>query len=56
VRPTDVIVSYNGQTVEDPGHLLRLISDSKIGSTAAVVVFRQGSQVTLQVPVVQRQG
>jgi serine protease Do len=56
VRPTDVIVSYNGQTVDDPGHLSRLISDSKIGSTAVVVVFRQGKQVTLQAPVVQRQG
>ena len=55
LQPTDVIVSFNGQTVEDPSHLLRLISDAKIGATATVVVFRQGKQVTLKIPVVQRQ-
>jgi serine protease Do len=55
LQPTDVIVSFNGQDVEDPSQLLRLISDAKIGSTATVVVFRQGQQLTLKIPVVQRQ-
>ena len=48
--------SFNGQTVEDPSHLLRLISDAKIGSTAAVGVVRQGRPLTLQIPIVQREG
>jgi S1-C subfamily serine protease len=56
LQPTDVIVSFNGQTVEDPSHLLRLIADAKIGSTATVGVVRQGRQVTLQIPIVQREG
>jgi Do/DeqQ family serine protease len=56
LQPTDIIASFNGQTVEDPSHLLRLISDAKIGSTAAVGVVRQGRPLTLQIPVVQREG
>ena len=56
LQPTDVIVSFNGQTVEDPSHLLRLVSDAKIGSTVSVTVLRQGRQVTLQIPIVQARG
>jgi serine protease Do len=56
VEPGDIIVSFNGQSVDDPSHLLRLISDSRIGSTAVVVVNRQTREVTLKVPVLQREG
>ena len=52
----DVIVSFNGQTVTDPAHLIRLVADAKIGSTAAVVVMRGGKRVSLQVPILQREG
>lgn len=55
LEPGDVIVSFNGQTVEDPHHFLRLVADARIGSTATVVVMRDGRQVTLQIPVLQRQ-
>lgn len=55
LEPGDVIVSFNGQTVEDPHHFLRLVADARIGSTAIVVVMRDGRQVTLQIPVLQRQ-
>lgn len=56
MQPGDVIISFNGQTIEDPSHLVRLVADSKIGSTATVVVMRDGRPVTLQVPVLQREG
>ena len=56
LQPADVVVTFNGQTVEDPSHLLRLIADAPIGSTAAVGIVRQGRRLTLQVPVVQREG
>jgi serine protease Do len=56
LQPGDVIISFNGQTVEDPSHLLRLIADAKIGSTSTVVVMREGRQVTLQIPILQREG
>jgi serine protease Do len=56
VEPGDVIISFNGQTVTDPAHLLQLVSDASVGSTATVVVIREGRQVTLQIPILQREG
>ena len=56
LEPGDIIVSFNGQTVIDPGHFLRLSSDAPIGSTATLVVVREGKQITLKVPVLQREG
>ena len=56
LRPGDVIVSFNGQPVEDPSQLLHLISDAKVGTTATVGVLRQGRLITLKIPVVQREG
>ena len=53
LRPGDVVVSFNGTTVEDPGHLSRLMSDAAIGSTASVTVIREGRRVELKVPVVR---
>jgi Do/DeqQ family serine protease len=52
----DIIVSFNGQNVIDPSHFVQLVSDARIGSTATVVVFREGRQVTLKIPVLQREG
>jgi serine protease Do len=56
LRPTDVIVSFNGQTVEDPSHLVRLVADAKIGTTATVGIVREGRPLTLKIPVVEREG
>jgi S1-C subfamily serine protease len=55
VEPGDIIISFNGQAVIDPGHFVRLISDATIGSTATLVVVRGGQRVTLKVPVLQRE-
>ena len=52
----DVIISFNGQNVIDPSHFVQLVSDATIGSTATVVVFREGRQITLKIPVLQREG
>jgi S1-C subfamily serine protease len=56
VEPGDVIISVNGQSVMDPGQFNQLISDARIGSTATIVVIREGRQITLKVPVLQREG
>jgi serine protease Do len=56
LQPGDVIVSFNGQPVEDPAHFLRLVADAKVGSTSTVVVMRDGRPVTLQIPILQREG
>ena len=52
----DIIVSFNGAAVVDPNHFIQLVSDAPIGSTATVVVVREGRQVTLKIPVFQREG
>jgi Do/DeqQ family serine protease len=56
IRPGDVIVSFNGTAVTDPGHFLRLLADAKIGSTATIGVDRGGRTVTVKVPVAQIEG
>ena len=56
LQPGDIIVSFNGEAVIDPGHFLRLSSDAPIGSTATLIVVREGQRVTLKVPVRQREG
>ncbi len=56
VEPGDIIVSFNGQDVADPKALVRLAADTPIGSTATVVVIREGRRITLKIPVLQREG
>jgi serine protease Do len=49
--PGDVIVSFNGTTVEDPGHFSRLVSDARIGSVATIGVIRDGRREDLKVTI-----
>jgi Do/DeqQ family serine protease len=51
LRPGDIIVSFNGTAVTDPGHLSRLVSDAPIGRDARVGVIRDGRRTEIQVPV-----
>jgi serine protease Do len=51
LRPGDIIVTFNGTAVTDPGHLSRLVSDSAIGSTARLGIIREGRRLELQVPI-----
>jgi serine protease Do len=52
LRPGDIIITFNGQTVTDPSHLNRLVLDAKIGSTATVVVLREGRRIEFKLPIV----
>jgi serine protease Do len=54
IRPGDVIVACNGQSVSDPSQLYRMVADSKIGSTATIRVMREGAGRALEfrVPIV----
>jgi S1-C subfamily serine protease len=49
IRPGDVIVRFNSVAVEDPGHFLRLLADSQIGSTATIGLIRQGGPIEVKV-------
>ena len=55
IRPGDIIVSFDAQKVQDPGHLVRLVADAQIGSTAQVTVVRSGRSVDVRVPIVLQQ-
>ena len=50
----DIILAFNGTTVQDPGHLERLMSDAKIGSTATLRILRDGKRIDVTVPITKR--
>jgi serine protease Do len=52
IRPGDVIVRFNGVTIEDPSQLYRLVADATIGSTATVRVLRNRQTLDYKVPIV----
>jgi Do/DeqQ family serine protease len=56
LRGGDIIVKFNGTPVEDESHFVRLLSDAKIGASAALGVQRDGRETTIRVPVVQATG
>jgi serine protease Do len=47
----DVITAFNGQTVDDPAQLFRMVSDAPIGSTATLTLSRNGRVVQARVPI-----
>ena len=49
IRQNDVIVSFNGQPVHDTNSLRNRVADAKPGSTATVVIVRDGSEKTVSV-------
>ena len=51
LEPGDIIVAFNGQKVDEPAQLSRLIQDARIGSTATLRVIREGREVDVKVPV-----
>ncbi len=52
IRAGDVIVGFNGTPIDDPSQFLRLVSDSKIGSTATLRVLRNGRTLDVKMPIV----
>jgi Do/DeqQ family serine protease len=51
IRPGDVVETFNGQTVEDANHFLRLLADAPIGSTVTMGIRRDGQRFEVKVPV-----
>ena len=51
IEPGDIIVSFNGTSVDDATHLERLMSEAPIGSTATLRVWRNGKRVDIRVPI-----
>src|SRR5262249_16845570 len=53
IRPADVIVSFNGTTIEDSSQFVRLLADAKIGSTVTLGLLRDGKPSSVTVPIVK---
>ena len=51
----DVILSFDGQDIEDTRGLVRIVGDSAEGDTVRVVVFRDGGTETLRVTLGRRE-
>ena len=52
IRPGDIIVGFNGQPIDDPSQFSRMVSDARIGSTAAIRVLRNGRAMEFKLPIV----
>jgi len=55
LEPGDIIISVNGTTITDPSQFVRMIADSNIGSTAQIVILRDGRRSTLKIPIETQQ-
>ncbi len=53
IRTGDVITRWNGQEVEDPRHLARMVSATPGSTTVAVTGFRDGKPMAFEVAVAQ---
>jgi serine protease Do len=51
LNPLDVILAYNDQVVESPGHLRNMVAETRVGTTAKLKVWRQGRMYAAEVRV-----
>ena len=51
VKAGDVILKFNGKDVTDMRALPRIVADTEIGKTAPMLIWRDGKEMTLDVPV-----
>ncbi len=53
IKVGDIILKFNGQAIERPGDLPRLVGGTPVGSKANVTVWRKGQQQELPVNIVE---
>jgi serine protease Do len=51
LRPGDVIVAFNGQSVEDASQLKRMVADAAIGTTASLKVVRSSRNLDIKIAI-----
>ena len=56
IRQYDIIVSFNGVTIEDPTHFMRMLADAPIGGTVNLGLLRNSRSLSAKVPIVQTSG
>ncbi|MFL6674888.1 MAG: DegQ family serine endoprotease [Massilia sp.] len=55
IKVGDIILKFNGQSIETRNDLPRLVSATKVGSRATVTVWRRGAQHDIPVMIVELQ-
>ena len=53
LRPGDVIVNFDGQSITNSSHFLRLLSDAQIGTTVTLGIIRDGAENEINVEISQ---
>jgi serine protease Do len=53
IKQGDVILRFNGKDVEDTGHLRNMVSQSPIGTTVKVKVFRAKKELEVEVTIAE---
>ena len=51
IQDGDIIIQYNGKSINDQNRLSRLVGETEIGKTVPVKVWRKGKEVILQVTI-----
>ena len=51
VRPGDVILTWNGEEMNEPSHLSLMVAETEPGSTVELTLFRDGEELTLDIKV-----
>jgi serine protease Do len=51
LRPGDIILEFNGRSVEDASAFMRMLSDSKVGTAARLIILRESRKLEITVPI-----
>jgi serine protease Do len=56
IRPGDIIVRFDGQTIDDPSQFVRMLADAAIGSTVKLGIIRDARAIEVPVRVTDARG
>jgi serine protease Do len=51
LRPGDVIISFNSRPVDDASAFMRMLADSKVGTSARLEIVRESRHLEMTVPI-----
>jgi Do/DeqQ family serine protease len=51
LRPGDIILAFNGRSVEDASAFMRMLADSKVGTAAKLEILRESRRLEVTVPI-----
>jgi serine protease Do len=51
LRPGDIILAFNGRPIEDASAFMRMLADSKVGTSARLEILRESRRLEVTVPI-----